>query len=91
MCGHVAAKFDRTGVHMRSVSEAFWGRAQPVRMCAILLRRFQIGVIVKRIGLANTYRGGIFMTTLILIAGHSTPRLSDGLPDDSHAIRELER
>jgi hypothetical protein len=56
-------------------SAAFLGRTQPVRMCAILLRRFQINVIVKRIGLANTYGGGIFMTTLILISGHSTPRL----------------
>lgn len=46
-----------------------------MRTCAILLERFQTNVIVKRIGLANTYGGGIFMTTLILISGHSTPRL----------------
>ena len=46
-----------------------------MRMCAMLLRRFQVNVVVRRIGLANTYGGGIFMTTLILISGHSTPRL----------------
>ena len=46
-----------------------------MRMWAFLLGRFQINVIVKRIDLANTYGGGILMTTLILISGHSTPRL----------------
>ena len=58
-----------------AASDAYWGRTQPVRMWDILLGRFQSNVIVKRIGLANTYGGGIFMTTLILISGHSTPRL----------------
>lgn len=53
----------------------FCGRTQPVRMCAMLLGRFQINVLEKRIGLANAYGGGLFMTTLILISGHSTPRL----------------
>ena len=28
-----------------------------------------------RIGLANTYRGGLLITTVILIFGYSTPRL----------------
>jgi hypothetical protein len=34
-----------------------------------------MNLLQSRIGLANTYRGGIFMTTVILIFGHSTPRL----------------
>lgn len=75
MCGRCRGK---VRPHRRPGGErfgAFLGRTQPVRMCAILLGRFQINVIVKRIGLANTYGGGIFMTTLILISGHSTPRL----------------
>ena len=46
-----------------------------MRMCAILLGRFQASVLQRRIGLANTYRGGITMTTLILIFGDNTPRL----------------
>ena len=29
----------------------------------------------RRIGLANTYDGGILITTVILIFGYSTPRL----------------
>jgi hypothetical protein len=45
------------------------------RMFAVLLGRFQMNVSHKRIGLANTYGGGIMMTTLILLFGYSTPRL----------------
>jgi hypothetical protein len=34
-----------------------------------------MNLLHRRIGLANTYRGGVLMTTVILIFGHSTPRL----------------
>jgi hypothetical protein len=44
-------------------------------MFAVLLGQFQMNVFHKRIGLANTYAGGIAMTTLILLFGYSTPRL----------------
>jgi hypothetical protein len=41
----------------------------------MLLGRFHINFLHKRVGLANTYGGGIMMTTLILVFGYSTPRL----------------
>lgn len=44
-------------------------------MFSVLLGQFQINVFHKRIALANTYGGGITMTTLILLFGYSTPRL----------------
>jgi hypothetical protein len=46
-----------------------------LRMFAVLLGQFQMNVFHKRIGLANTYGGGIAMTTLILLFGYSTSRL----------------
>ena len=75
MRGDVGANFDRTGVQTGKRFGRRFGEDTIVRMWAVLLGRLQINVIVKRIGLANTYGGGIFMTTLILISGHSTPRL----------------
>ena len=33
-----------------------------------------MNLLRKRIGLANTYKGGLLITTVILIFGYSTPR-----------------
>lgn len=33
-----------------------------------------MNLLQRRIGLANMYGGGVVMTTLILMFGHSTPR-----------------
>lgn len=46
-----------------------------MRTWAILLGRFQANLLHKRVGLANTYGGGVIMTTLILLFGYRTPRL----------------